>query len=158
MLLLTIYGVPVAKGSMKAFMRPGMRFPIVTHDSLQTKPWQQQVSIMAKIGMSEGNAEIIRRPNAVRVQAEFYFARPQRTKKTVNHKTTKPDVEKLARNLLDALTGICYEDDAQVAECSVSKAFDETPRSVVRVSALEEDFDVHSDKVRSATYRDLFGD
>ena len=31
-------GIPAPQGSMRAFMRPGARFPVVTADNPKTKP------------------------------------------------------------------------------------------------------------------------
>lgn len=134
MLLLTIYGVPQSQGSMRAFHHKKTNRIIVTSTNKNLRPWRQDVAIIAKEEMQKIAMSIIRRPHAVRIG--FYFVRPQSTKKTIIHKTTAPDLDKTLRALADALTGICYEDDAQVSQCWVSKAFDVTPRSVVRVTAL----------------------
>jgi crossover junction endodeoxyribonuclease RusA len=51
-----------------------------------------------------------------------------------------PDVDKLARALLDALTGVVFRDDAQVASLMAVKLYetDDLPEGVrVRVSTLE---------------------
>jgi Holliday junction resolvase RusA-like endonuclease len=37
--------------------------------------------------------------------------------------TTKPDLDKLARAVLDALTGVYYLDDAQVVSLDLQKAY-----------------------------------
>ena len=39
----------------------------------------------------------------------------------------KPDVDKLARAGLDAMTGVVFSDDAQVTEALVGKVYGETP-------------------------------
>ena len=136
MISFCVYGLPQSQGSIKAFIPRGWNRPVLTSTNKQLRPWRQEVATLAKEEMQKTRMSVIRRPHAVRVEVCFYFARPQSTKKTIFHKTTKPDVDKLERALLDALTGICYEDDAQVSQCWVSKAFDVTPRSVVRVTAL----------------------
>lgn len=138
MILLTIYGVPQSQGSIKAFIPHGWNRPVLTSTNKALKSWRQEVAALAKEEMQKIGMQIIRRPHAVRIEAWFYFVRPQSTKKTLIHKTTAPDLDKLLRALGDALTGICYEDDSQVAQCWVSKAFDVTPRSVVRVTALSD--------------------
>lgn len=39
------------------------------------------------------------------------------------HKTTKPDLDKLIRSVLDALTGVVFVDDAQVVRLVAAKRF-----------------------------------
>lgn len=49
----------------------------------------------------------------------------------------KPDVDNLAKSVFDALTGLLWLDDAQIAACSIEKwiaAGDEQPHVVVEVS------------------------
>lgn len=41
------------------------------------------------------------------------------------HPTTRPDVLKLARSTEDALTGICWNDDAQTVQLSLIKCYDD---------------------------------
>ena len=48
---------------------------------------------------------------------------------------TKPDVDKLVRAVLDALTGIVWVDDSQVAILSAEKVYSPTPHTVVTVQA-----------------------
>ena len=64
----------------------------------------------------------------------FYFSRPKSVsyKKRPDH-TVKPDIDKLIRAVLDALTGIFYADDAQVDELYVTKMYGDPPRVEVEV-------------------------
>jgi crossover junction endodeoxyribonuclease RusA len=83
------------------------------------------------------NGGFIPRPFAVRVEVCCFFARPKHTNKKIQCKTTKPDVDKLLRAVLDGLTGIAFDDDSQVVDARVFKyfgsperveiAFEETP-------------------------------
>lgn len=138
MLVFTVYGTPQPQGSMKAFMRPGLRFPVVTSDNKQTKPWRQELAGTAKAAMEEMGILTLVRPAAVRVEAAFYFSKPKSTPKSVHHKITKPDLDKLARALLDGLTGIAFEDDSQVTQCWVNKFFGSPARAEIRITLMEE--------------------
>ena len=82
-LLFTVYGVPIPQGSMKAFTPKGWTRPILTSDNKKTKPWRQEVAGAALEAMQR-----------------YGFEKPQSTKKSVVAKTTKPDLDKLARSLL----------------------------------------------------------
>ena len=46
--------------------------------------------------------------------------------------TVMPDVDKLLRAVMDALTGVCYADDAQVVSVQVAKVYGETTYIEVR--------------------------
>jgi Holliday junction resolvase RusA-like endonuclease len=45
----------------------------------------------------------------------------------------KPDLDNIAKTVLDALNGVCYEDDAQVVILSVTKCYSREPGVMVRV-------------------------
>lgn len=45
--------------------------------------------------------------------------------------TKRPDLDNLAKAVLDALNGIAYDDDSQVAELYITKEYSETPRTMV---------------------------
>lgn len=47
----------------------------------------------------------------------------------------KPDVDNIAKCILDSLNGIAYRDDSQVVECTVKKVYGDTPCVMVCMSA-----------------------
>lgn len=69
---------------------------------------------------------------AVFAEVTFYFQRPQSNKKGT-HKTTKPDIDKLIRSVLDGMTSIVYHDDSQVTAVSAEKVFGTPERVEVKV-------------------------
>ena len=120
MITFTAYGTPIPQGSTKAFMRPGMKFPIVTADNAKTKPWRQAIvdacrSLLAGRQPLEGPVE---------VRVVFYLPRPKSAPKRITEPSKKPDLDKLARALGDAMTtaGV-WRDDAQVISTLARKAF-----------------------------------
>ena len=122
-LLFTVYGVPIPQGSMKAFTPKGWTRPILTSDNKKTKPWRQEVAGAALEAMQRYGFEKLDRSVPVTLTLNFAFSKPKSTKRTVVAKTTKPDADKLARSILDSLTGIAFEDDSQVTELHVFKYF-----------------------------------
>jgi len=52
------------------------------------------------------------------------------------HKTSKPDVDNLAKLTLDALTGIFWRDDAQICRCFIVKAYSDKPRTEIFIRKL----------------------
>ena len=49
-------------------------------------------------------------------------------------KITKPDIDNIAKLATDALIGIAFVDDAQIAEVTASKRYGETDRVVISVT------------------------
>jgi len=128
----TVYGTPVPQGSKRAFYKAGMKHAVVIEDNSKTKPWRQELAGTAAEKM--GNRPIELGP--IIVQCMFFFDRPKSLKKSVSAKTTKPDVDKLARTVLDALTGTVFKDDGQVIELRVAKLFGDRPRAEISVTIV----------------------
>lgn len=81
------------------------------------------------------------------VQIAFGFSRPASHYGTGRNSTTlKPsapafpasknrdDVDKLARAVLDALSGVVFEDDGRVVHLSVSKLYDDRPGALIYIA------------------------
>lgn len=124
-----VFGVPAPKGSMKAFMRPGMKYPVVTHDNPKSKPWADGVRLSAQQRRPPGGPW----EGAIELHASFFLPRPKSLPKKTVHHIKKPDLDKLLRNIKDALKGVIYLDDAQVVETHTSKyyATNEAPPQVL---------------------------
>lgn len=116
---------------MKGFIMPGKKYPIITADNRKTKPWKQEIAGAANKAMGELAPTF----GPVQIHCDFYFARPKSLNKSILQKTTRPDVDKLIRAVLDALTGIVYADDSQVTAVSAAKLFDPKPRVQIEVIA-----------------------
>jgi Holliday junction resolvase RusA-like endonuclease len=134
----TIFGVPQPQGSMKAFLPHGWTRPVVTTDNSKLKPWRQELAQTAMITMRECGAQLAARGVPIAIELSFVFERPQSAKRTAQHKTTKPDLDKLIRAALDGFTGIIFEDDGQVSQCIATKVFGSPARLEVHVSTLAE--------------------
>jgi crossover junction endodeoxyribonuclease RusA len=112
--MLYVPGIAVAQGSKNAYRR-GDRIVLV--ESAKRLPaWRFKVSQAAR----EANLPLLE-TEAVRVT--LMFCLPQPKKPTRQHPTTKPDLDKLARAILDALTGIAYKDDSQVTQLDAQKVY-----------------------------------
>lgn len=102
-----IYGPPVAQGSMKGFVVKG-RAILTSNNAAKLKPWRQQIAETAR---AEGSTPIA---GPLVLSATFYVRRPPSRPKKYKDPDKRPDLDKLLRALLDALTGIEWYDDAQV--------------------------------------------
>jgi Holliday junction resolvase RusA-like endonuclease len=128
MLTFRVYGVALPKGNMKPFLAKGMKFPIVTESNRNVKSWQQLIAEGASHALQalpEADRALLL--YGVRVSVAFFLPRPQAFKKRgvfVPH-IKAPDVDKLARAVLDALSAVTYCDDRQVTELIAGKYYAE---------------------------------
>lgn len=134
MISFTVEGVPAPKGSMRAFKTRRGKVA-VTHDNERTRPWGQLVAWSARRAMER------RMPvsGPVAVCVAFYLPRPKSVKRP--WPCVKPDVDKLQRALLDAMTSIVWVDDGQVVSVRAVKHYADggnRPRAVVSVDELED--------------------
>jgi Holliday junction resolvase RusA-like endonuclease len=123
MLTFRVYGVAMPKGNMRAFLKRGMKFPIVTESNRSVKSWQQLVAEGASRALQDTPHDLI--AFGVRVTVCFYLPRPKKHSKVgvfVAH-CTAPDLDKLSRAVLDALSKVAYYDDAQVTELIAGKYY-----------------------------------
>ena len=128
----TVFGTPVPQGSMKAFMRPGMRHPVVTSDNKKLKPWRQEVTGCALRAFRSP----VLKPAALCVSVTFFLHRPESKARKIIYPSAKPDIDKLLRGILDALTGVAYEDDSQVCRVVMEKNYGQPERAEITVGVL----------------------
>lgn len=123
-LAFNVPGRPVPQGSVRAFARGGKAM-VVQGGSKESRErlatWRSDVRAVAQEAMK--NSPPFR--GAISMQVVFSFRRPnahygtgrnaERIKDSapIDH-LRQPDLDKLNRALLDALTGIVYVDDSQV--------------------------------------------
>lgn len=112
----TVYGKAEPQGSIRAFVSKAGK-PILTSTNPNLKEWREQVGWAAREQMA-GRGLVAA---AVEVRVSVYLVRPKSVKRA--NPTVKPDVDKLLRGALDALTGIVYHDDAQVTSVHISKHY-----------------------------------
>ena len=121
-----VFGVAQSKGNHKAYQGRGMHFPIITESNRSVASWQQLVAEAASHAMQQRPIEQRRLLTAgVRVSLAFYLPRPKKWHKRgvfVPH-CTRPDVDRLTRAVLDALTHVAFQDDKQVTELVAGKYY-----------------------------------
>ena len=123
-----VYGQPVAQGSKRV-----IRGNLIEMADARLRSWRQDVAAVASEQMTD-------RPwqGPVMVTISFYMVRPKAhfgTGKNAEklkpqapaYPATHPDIDKLARSVLDALTGICFHDDRQVVALALGKFYAESP-------------------------------
>lgn len=139
-LTFTVAGDAQTKGSAKAFVvwghvveavdrfrKTGKRITpraFITNDNPNAKAWQESVMDAAIAARRSGPllaGELM--AGAVVVDLVFYLPRPQKIRSSIVSHTSRPDVDKLARCVLDGLTGVVYADDGQVAAITLRKQY-----------------------------------
>jgi crossover junction endodeoxyribonuclease RusA len=139
---LLVIGTPVPQGSTRAFVVAGRA--VTTAANPRTRPWKAAVAAVA----AEARPEDWPMLSPIEVRARFAFTRPaahygsgrnagRLRPSAPTHKVSVPDVDKLLRAVLDALTGVLFVDDRQVVAVDASKGFGEVAGAWVRVTALE---------------------
>ena len=130
-----VAGDPVPQGSMRAFARQGRA--VVTHSApARLAGWRHAIGWAAREAQRGGGLL----SGAVAVRATFRLQRPGSVPPRKRaHPAVRPDLDKLARSLLDAITGVVIADDAQVCRLEVVKVYcspAEAPGASVEVREL----------------------
>lgn len=114
-----VRGTPAPQGSKRAFVAKGRA--IMTEDNRRSAPWRDSVSAAAAAEM-DGALPI---DGAVEVSVTFYTVRPASVKPAKRpFPSVKPDVDKLARAVLDGLTaGGVFTDDSRVVDLHAKKRY-----------------------------------
>ncbi len=133
----TVFGKPEGKA------RPRMTRSGHTYTPEQTKLYEERV----RLAFRQSNPGI--RPiggGPVRVDILAFYAIPKSASKKLqaamrNNELTpvvKPDWDNVGKIVCDALNGVAWLDDAQVAEAHVEKRYGITPMVCVRIDPIEE--------------------
>jgi len=101
-------------------------------DSKHGKTFAVAVQWAAK----QAGVTMIEKGRGVSLQVVYGFVRPKGRDRARRDPCVRPDVDKLVRALLDALTGIAYHDDGQVVSLAVRKIY--ATRDVAQVCILAE--------------------
>lgn len=144
-------GLPQPGGSKRAFMRPGMRAPVITDANPKAKGWQ---SCVKEFAAPHAPAELL--DGALAVEIEFRMPRPQGHfgKHGVRASapawpTVKPDATKLWRSTEDGLTGVLWRDDARIVCQLVRKAYAEDGRTGAHVRVFTLAAEVQGEKCQN---------
>jgi crossover junction endodeoxyribonuclease RusA len=114
-------GVPRPKGSTRVVGHAGKRAIVRASNADLLEPWCAMVGYAARAACRKSGAAFPLADAAFRVGLTYVFARPKghfgakglRAAAPAEH-TQRPDVDKLERAALDAMTGIVWADDCQV--------------------------------------------
>lgn len=118
-----VAGTPITQGSARAIVhRSTGRAVLIQDKRSELHQWRQSI---AQAAQDARNGEFADRGVPVSVFLLFGLQKPKSTPKRVETPTTKPDIDKLIRAALDALTGVVFADDSQVSQVTASKTYAE---------------------------------
>lgn len=136
---LVVFGKPVQQGSKKS-LGPGR--PWIEDNKEELEPWRNAIASASR------NAGVPMMTGPLNVVLTFYFKHRDQDVGTGRnagvvkpnaplYKKTRPDLDKLARAVLDALTeGGIWEDDARVAVLTCEKRYAPIPGVRIEIRPL----------------------
>lgn len=119
--VLRIKGTPVAQGSMTCVGGgPGRPHNVQPSNKQDLAPWRNKIAAAAKQAVAKGASWVSHDP--VRVDLTITLERPKSVGR--DWPSVYPDIDKLARAVLDGLTaGEVWQDDGQCVLLNVVKAY-----------------------------------
>ena len=135
MVTFAVPGIPIRQGSKQAFTNGSKTWLVEANKAVY--PWREKVAHSAQIAMDLHKLAAF--DGAVGLEIEFIMPKP----KTVTRQlpTAKPDLDKLIRAINDAITGICFTDDARVVRITAGKYYARfgEPGAIITVTELDND-------------------
>lgn len=117
-----IRGKPVPAGTLR--WNPTTR-RMFWSNATDLDPWKQSIGMIAR-------AAGVRPRDAVRLAITFWMPRPKTHKgpEAPHWHSSRPDIDKLLRAVLDALTGVAYPDDSCVVAVQACKVYGPGPGGI----------------------------
>jgi Holliday junction resolvase RusA-like endonuclease len=120
----TVFGTdPAPQGSKKYVgsrrTAAGNNIPLIIESSPKLPAWRKAVND-AVIQAMKDSGDLSQFDGAVKVEAIFYLTRPRTVSRA--YPITPPDLDKLARGLLDGMKPI-WKDDSLVVRLEISKKY-----------------------------------
>jgi crossover junction endodeoxyribonuclease RusA len=117
-LLFFVPGDPAPQGSKKPFRNQYTGRIQLAESSKKVGPWRERVAIAAHNAMCSGAVF----DGAVSVTLNFVLPRPKSApKRSTPPAVKRPDLDKLIRACLDAITGVVVSDDSRVISLAAYK-------------------------------------
>lgn len=114
MISFEVHGTPVPQGSMKV-----INGHVIHSRGSALAAWRSQIALTARNAGARPTLE------PVDIEMIFTILRPKTV--TRPEPSVAPDLDKLVRGVLDALTAVMYRDDSQVTSLRAQKVYGERP-------------------------------
>lgn len=129
MIRIDVPGQPVAKARPKIAVIHGRA---MAYTPVKTVNYEAAVALAGRTAMA-GKPPL---EGALAVTVFAHFMTPKRGKKAGDYHTGRPDADNVFKAAADALNGIVWRDDAQVASAQIVKTYANSPKLVIEVRAL----------------------
>lgn len=116
-----VEGQPIPQGSMKVF-----NGHVVHSQGSALAVWRSAISYSAR------KAGAFPKKDAMTITMAFIMQKPKTVKR--DYPTVPPDLDKLIRAVLDALTAVAYVDDSQVCEIYATKGYGLVPGVRIQIA------------------------
>lgn len=137
-------GIPKPGGSKDGFYNPKLRRVIITEACKTSENWKSVVALFARKNYSG-----LPLKGPLKLEVIFYMPRPKyhygtgrnarKLKLTApSFHSVKPDATKLMRSTEDALKGIVWDDDSQVAIQYAMKPYSAKPGALITVYMIND--------------------
>jgi crossover junction endodeoxyribonuclease RusA len=121
------------KGSLKA-IRTRYGRTVLIQSNKKEPSWAATVRGFAR----RSTRTLAQLPTAITISVDVELKRPRRTSGNSSPvRRSSGDVDKLLRSILDALTGVAYQDDSQVVEATIRKRFSEVEQVTIRIQEVK---------------------
>ena len=122
-----VRGEAVPQGSTRAFIPKGWSRPVITTTAKGLGAWRRLVADQA-----QAHAPPVPWDVGVSVRLTFYLPRPKsEPKRRRTYPARRPDIDKCARAVLDALTSVFWDDDSRVLVLHAEKRWANDPFAMI---------------------------
>jgi Holliday junction resolvase RusA-like endonuclease len=133
-IMFTVYGEPVAKGRPRFAKRGNY---VQTYTPVKTKSYEDEVRLLATKAKGSGSTL----EGSVSVFIYISFSVPQSYSKRKREAclsgetkhTKKPDLDNVAKAIIDGMNGIIFKDDSQIINLNVTKVYAEVGKVEILV-------------------------
>jgi Holliday junction resolvase RusA-like endonuclease len=137
--MFTVYGEPVAKGRPRFAKRGNY---VQTYTPVKTKSYEDEVRLLATKAKGSGSTL----EGSVSVFIYISFSVPQSYSKRKREAclsgetkhTKKPDLDNVAKAIIDGMNGIIFKDDSQIINLHVTKVYAEVGKVEVLIRGENE--------------------
>lgn len=131
MIRIEVPGQPVPKQRSRSFIhrQSGKMLHLTPERTINYEAEVARIGRTAMVGR-----DLLEGPLAITVFA--HFMTPKRGKKDGDYHTSTPDWDNVGKICSDALNGIVWKDDAQVASAQVVKTYANAPKVIIEVRPL----------------------
>lgn len=139
-LTFTIPGEPTAQGRPRFSTHGGF---VKAYDPEKSRNYKAYVKLLASEAMQNIGLTLTELPLGVEIITDVGIPASKSKKfkeqalNGLQLPIKKPDVDNVAKIILDSISGIVYKDDKQIVKLTVSKKYSDTPKVEVKIYNVE---------------------